>query len=240
MKPYIRFLLLAMGLTAAAACTNTSGEIGSYLDRRTTWFSFISGDDIRAACVPGAPERYRMVYYANNWVQTRIYDLVEQPDRSGALRTRVLTGNRIPSTIDLSDPGAVFRPLDQTRPVTLPQATSIIQALEADGLDRPASTGKIFHSWEYFWIVTACRDGQFVFNAWTRPDEGFARLRFPALVFAADPAAATEPVRMPRPRWQEPDAHEPLRAGVGKGSSGFVRYDLIIREDRVTPGQSYE
>lgn len=240
MKHIRSVLLAATTLALLGGCTNTTGEIGSYLDRRTSWMSFLSADDIRQACVPGAPERYRFVYYANASVQTRIYDLTETEGRQGTLRARVLVGNRIPSTIFADQIEDLFKPIDTNRPVGLADATAIIQALDKDGFTATPPDGKTFHSWEYFWLVTGCRDGKIVFNGWTRPDPRFAALTFPKELFARDPAAQIEPIRHPGPSWQEPDAHVVPRAGVGKETSGFIRYDLIVGPDRVRQGTDYE
>lgn len=230
--------IAALGILAG--CTNTTGEIGSYIDRRATWMSFLSADDIRASCKPGAPEHYRLVYYANASAQIRIYDLMETENKAGVLRTRVLVGNRIPKTIFTDNLEDLLKPIDQRRPIDLADATAIIRALEQDGLNAPPPDHEKFHSWEYFWLVTACRGGQIAFNGWTRPDADFAALTFPKELFARDPAADIEPIRLPGPAWQEPDAYEPPRAGVGKETSGFIRYDLIVGPDRVRQGQGYE
>ena len=53
----------AVILLVAFACAgcNYQGRDDA-LSQRFTWFSYMNGDDILAACNPGAPDRFRFVY----------------------------------------------------------------------------------------------------------------------------------------------------------------------------------
>ncbi len=54
---------LAAPLLVLSACTYR-GESDNPVVRRFTWFSYLNGDDIRAACRADTRERYRFVYNA--------------------------------------------------------------------------------------------------------------------------------------------------------------------------------
>ena len=57
-KCFIAFLLLL-----PAGCT-TRGAEHDPIARTLTWYSYLNGDDLRAACTAGATDRYRLVYNA--------------------------------------------------------------------------------------------------------------------------------------------------------------------------------
>jgi len=66
-------LLIAMAV-GLSGCMYTGG-VGEPMARKYSWFSYAAGDDIKAACTPDAPARYRLVYNANWNEQVRAYDL---------------------------------------------------------------------------------------------------------------------------------------------------------------------
>ena len=76
-KSVLRGAFLALGGVVFLAACQSTGDISDPFSRRSAWGSFISGGDIRAACQPGSPATYRLVYNANREDQVRIYDLTE-------------------------------------------------------------------------------------------------------------------------------------------------------------------
>lgn len=230
------FALSAVLLLAACA---PSGEIEGYFERRAGWVGFIGGEDIRAACGPGAAERYRFTYNANRLVQARIYDLARQGDDGGAFRVRVLTGNQLPRDLALSDILDWLAPIDRTVRLERAAAGAIVTALDADGFTGGVPVGALYDSADYYWLVAGCRNGEFLFNAWARGDGRFEALSFPALLFAQDPIAEDVPVRAPRPVWQEPDAPDRRAGGSRDDAAGYIRFDIAIEADGVSLYRNY-
>src|SRR3546814_20917874 len=79
---------------------------------KATWLSYLNGDDMRAACVEGAPLPYRLIYNADYDEQLRSYDVTGTPGSDGdagggSLVVRVLGGRGIAVTeLPFSDPMA--------------------------------------------------------------------------------------------------------------------------------------
>ena len=71
---------LILGLAVLAGCAYRGG-IDQPVTLKATWFSYLNGDDIRSACVPGAPPKYRLVYNGNYDEQLRAYELVGEYKR---------------------------------------------------------------------------------------------------------------------------------------------------------------
>ncbi|MDA0240525.1 MAG: hypothetical protein O3A84_10935, partial [Proteobacteria bacterium] len=76
-------LLILGGLLSA--CTYQGATVEGFgtdhpITRKFSWFSYVGGEDIRTACVTGAPDRYRFVYNAVYNEQVRSYDLVASPE----------------------------------------------------------------------------------------------------------------------------------------------------------------
>jgi hypothetical protein len=70
---------LALGLGIGLAGCAYHGSFDDPIQRRFQWFSFIGGDDIKAACRPGSSasiDRYRFVYNGRYAEQLRAYELV--------------------------------------------------------------------------------------------------------------------------------------------------------------------
>src|SRR3546814_16826533 len=50
---------------------------------KATWLSYLNGDDMRAACVEGAPLQYRLIYNADYDEQLRSYEVTGTPGSDG-------------------------------------------------------------------------------------------------------------------------------------------------------------
>ena len=72
-------LFFIFALLGAAACTTYEGPPSNPVERSLTWFSYLAGDDIRAACRQGGSDHYRFVYNAIYEVQIRGYELTPTP-----------------------------------------------------------------------------------------------------------------------------------------------------------------
>ena len=87
-----------------AACTYQGDSVTGFgsdhpVVRKFTWFSYVGGEDIRAACRLGTRDRYRFVYNAVYEEQVRSYDLMAAPE-SGGYELKVMVSGEA----DLSGP----------------------------------------------------------------------------------------------------------------------------------------
>lgn len=187
---------LAAVLLAVAGCTYQ--ETANPLARKLSWFSYLNGDDVRAACRTGGPERWRFAYNGIYTEQIRTYDLTERPD--GVFRLRVNVANKanlseffVGKAEDLAAPwrgpvGEVLLGRDQR--------DLLARAADDSGLFDPAPKGLQLSSDDFYWIGVACRNGRVSFNAYRWPSDRFAKLNFPAILLAWDPTGvAVNPPR---------------------------------------------
>jgi hypothetical protein len=166
------------------ACSDAS-KVGTPIVGRLSWFAYLGGEDIRDACKPGTPARYRFVYNAVYDEQVRTYELTRTPT-GAALQVRVPPAGIavVEFRAAAADVWNVRRETSAT--LDIPTYLAIARQLEADGFGAATTTGQNFPSWDYYWIVSACADGKFHINGWRNGSPGFAALRFPALLFAQD------------------------------------------------------
>ena len=177
-----RWFVLLAALLATAGCTYQGSGIDNPLTRRSSWLSFVAGDDIRAACGPGGADRYRLVYNGFWQEQVRIYELgLGQP---AELSQRVL-GRPDLSRISADDLLAPWRGTTATG-LLAPGAYDRLVAALAVVSDAPP-VGLRLPSDGFYWTAVACRGGRFFHNAWLYPSERFAALPFPPLLAAFDP-----------------------------------------------------
>ncbi|MBI3503896.1 MAG: hypothetical protein HY059_03575 [Proteobacteria bacterium] len=179
-----RLLAIAAAALLAAGCSDVS-RVDTPVTGQLSWFAFLGGEDIRAACVPGSPAHYRFVYNAVLDEQLRSYDLVQT--QSGAtFEARVPNAN--PTLFEYRPNAAVGwnpRRADKVS-IDRPAYLAIARQLEEDGFGAAPDTRRNLPSWDFYWIVTACADGRFHINAWLRATPGFDALGFPALLYAQD------------------------------------------------------
>lgn len=183
MKPlFLRLAAAFAGLAALSACTWNGGDIGDPLQRKVHWFSFVGGDDIRASCAAGTPDRFRLVYNAVYDEQLRIYEV-------DSLR-RVLTVHAINpgsaarlSTDDLLGP---WRSVEAKVQLDQPGYDALVQSFAQGGMFAPPPVGLELPSRSFHWVAATCRDGKFGLTAWKYPSVAFAAMGFDAKLFALD------------------------------------------------------
>ena len=56
-----RNILLCVAVLGLGACTTYRGLPTNPVERSLTWFSYLAGDDLQAACKAGGPDHYRFV-----------------------------------------------------------------------------------------------------------------------------------------------------------------------------------
>ncbi|MFO1152359.1 MAG: hypothetical protein U1E42_01670 [Rhodospirillales bacterium] len=194
--------LAAVWLGALAGCTYRGPQQDNPLQKRFTWFSYLNGDDIRAACEAGAAPRYRFIYNGVYVQQVRSYDIRPEGDGS-ALRVRVLGFANLSqveirrqwSTLpeDLMAPWA-----GETDTVSLSgeQLATLDRTLADSGFFDPAPRGLYLRGEDFFWIAVACIDGRVHFNAYKWSTPVFERATFPALLLSWDQTG--QPINPPR------------------------------------------
>src|SRR5437762_456402 len=73
--------------------------------RSFNWFSYVGGDDIRAACGKDGRDRLRLVYNAIYDEQVRTYEIFLQPDGTAGMTTGVLADQGNVTNLLIGEPG---------------------------------------------------------------------------------------------------------------------------------------
>jgi hypothetical protein len=190
-------IVLAMGLFLLAGCAYQTGDEANPITRKATWFSFVAGDDVRAACRPGAPDRFRMIYNGVWAEQARIYEIGFGGPRQ--LDERVIQPVEI-SQISISDPLKPWR--GQAKSATLSDAdyATLLRDLEQSGAYRSPDETLTLAATDFYWVVASCHDGAFHLTAFLYPSPEFAHATFGVWLEAIDSTGI--PFNHPRP-WAE-------------------------------------
>lgn len=220
--------LAAIVVIVTGGCTYRDGGIFSPITRKFQYFSYLGGDDIRDGCVAGAPARYRLVYNGVYDEQVRAHELRRNAPGSGALLdTHVFGGGGNLAT--------GFNPLDPTGPwrgtvgrVQLDENTylALIRAIEASGFGEPAPRGLTLPSWGFYWVIAACAEGRFHYNAWLHPSDRFDRIQFDKILFRVD--GTNMAVNPPR---RINAAEHRLASGADRNDPTISTFDLRVGEN---------
>lgn len=220
-------LLLTFVPLATAACAY-QGTPSSPMERNLTWYSYLNGDDMRPACVPGTPDHYRLVYNGIYIEQVRSYDAVAgTPQSPGRITSRVF-GSADVRSLFLSGPRDVFEPWNgQTAvtPLSDDQMDRLKETLAADLSGHPLTGRLELPSDDFYWIVAACMDGEFKFNAFRWPTPRFAALNFPDLLWSWDKTGVA--VNQPR----KVDPHILHGASPGEEMRNALRFNIAAEKD---------
>lgn len=176
-------------LGVLAACSY-SGGIDQPFAQKVAWFSYLNGDDIRSACVPGAADQYRLVYNGEYDRQVRTYEILGAPPNvagGASYLARVQRGGGIDlMNFSFSRPGGAGGWIKREAQLTPAQMAELERALEASGAFAPAPAGLELASEEYYWLFVGCREGVVHFNAWRYTGGDFAKLSFPSVLLKHD------------------------------------------------------
>lgn len=216
MKIRIPSIAPALFIVLLLAGCAASGPVDNPIARNLTWFSYVGGDDIRAACAPGAPDRYRLVYNARYSEQVRSYDIATLPAAGGALMSVHVRGALRLSTFDLADPLSPWRSREGQRRIGPARLDELIAALARSGAFDPAPPGMRLNSKTYYWVVTACRAGHFTLSAFDDPAPDLDRPAFVKPLVRLDPT----PVPFARPRPLDGLPPLPTQCGSRRGIPG--------------------
>jgi hypothetical protein len=172
-----------------SACAS-DGDISNPVARRVTWYSYLNGDDIRAACAPGAPDHLRAVFNGVYSEDVRIHE-VQTNGGVPVLSQRKIGPADLTTLLNITGFDSAFDPWRGTvRSQGLSEAewATLRETLARDGLNDPPPKGLELVSDRFYWVVVGCLDGAVVFNAWADPSERYTALRFPdALVSLVRP-----------------------------------------------------
>lgn len=197
-----RIISAILGVAALGSCTYRGGDIGDPLVRKFHWFSFVEGEDIRANCASGTPDRYRLVYNGIYHEQLRIYEL----DSLRRILVAKVTPETDASTINPEDPAAPWRAREARIPLGDAVYDQLVGSFVASGMFGPPAVGLSLPARSYFWTAAWCRDGQYGFTAWKHPSEAFDAIVFDDPLFALDstgvPVNTAKPVPFD-PQWED-------------------------------------
>lgn len=211
-----------------AGCAYREGGIGSPITRKFEYFSYLGGDDIRRGCVPGSLARYRLVYNAMYDEQVRAYDLRRNPVGNGATATAQVFGGggNLASGFNPLDPTGPWRGTSVKMQLDEDSYLRLIRAIEASGFGQPGPQGLSLPSWGFYWVVAACANGQFHYNAWLYPSERFNRIQFDRMIFALDRTGV--PVNPPRPL---NEAEYRLQSGANRNDPTISNFEVKLGEN---------
>lgn len=176
-------IFAALFVVAGCASTGPSDSPGA---RNLSWFSYVGGDDIRVACAPGASDSFRLVYNAIYAEQVRSYDIRTTPLYGGAQMEVRVQAPAVIGKIALDVPLVPWEPRLSHRALTEAELTALTGALDASGAFGPPPRGLKLNSGAFYWVVSACRDGDFRFNAFLYPSPRYDGLSFVEVLAGLD------------------------------------------------------
>ncbi|MEK9969606.1 MAG: hypothetical protein VW600_10750 [Ferrovibrio sp.] len=173
--------VLAISLVAAAltACAS-QGPTDNPIRRALTWDRYVGGDDLARACEAGQPAKYRLVYNARQDYQQRSYDVTALPDGGAMMEARVLGRGEL-TNILVTDPLKPWKGEQALYRMNPAEFSRFKEAVTATGFEAPARAGEFLRGDSFYWAASACRGGQFHFNAWSWPSPEFDRMAVPLL-----------------------------------------------------------
>ena len=219
-KASVSVLLVAVSLSA---CTYRGGDIGDPAVRKFHWYSFIDGDDIKAGCAPGTPDRFRLVYNALYSQQIRIYQL----DSLQKILSAKVVGGGNAAKLDPNDLLAPWRAEDSKMQLDDKTYDHLVQSFRADKMFGEPAVGLRLPSESYYWTAASCVDGRYHFTAWKHPSNSFDSLSFTGNLFALDMSGVA--VRKAGPIPFDAQRHASVRTGevvdftLEVGASGLNR-----------------
>ncbi|MBM3547476.1 MAG: hypothetical protein FJX54_11010 [Alphaproteobacteria bacterium] len=187
----IRSLLVRLtALLAVAAPAAAQGIASDPISRTFRWPDMMAGNDIKRACGPGAPERWRFVYNAIYSEQVRSYDIAD-----GTVETRVFNRLGIGYMTTFSVAEFITGALS-TAPISAEDLRRLTSVWEAD-LPRAVKPVGHLRADRFFWTTAGCRDGRFTFAAFNYPPDASTPFNFPLELARFDRSG--RPGNPPRP-----------------------------------------
>jgi hypothetical protein len=218
-------VVTALSLCGLIAACTYEGGIGEPGVQKFTWFSYLNGDDIRRACVPGGVPRTRLIYNGQYERQVRTYEVVGDGAGGATYTARVQTPASL-TRFTLDNPLEPWAWKTSQTPLSPPEVQGFETALHQSNAFGPTPEGLRLHSREFYWILIACRDGRVHYNAWKHPSERWEEIVFDDWLLRFDETG----VAVREPRYVDPS--ERLRDRVTRGDDdSSVNFDLLIGEN---------
>jgi hypothetical protein len=234
----MRIFSVASGLVLLATATALAQRADRNVDmpvvRSFHWFSYVGGDDIRAACRPGGRSRIRLVYNALWEEQVRTYEIFLQPDGTAGMEIGVLADQGDVSNIlagggiDVLNP---WRMKHGQRLLDVPETRHLMDLLQASAAFGPAPGGLRLPDNDFWWTVASCRNGVWGFQAYHYPTDGFVNVKFASQLFAWDNVK----VPVNRPRKLEPAEFRRGMDGDAARRGRGDRWVLVVGKDGLQP-----
>lgn len=208
---------------ALAGCTYDGGDMGDPATRKFHWFSYVAGDDIKATCQPGTPDRFRLVYNGRYDQQLRMYEVDSVRHVLNAKVTKPADAGRI----NADDLLAPWRAVEAVTPLSEPAYESLVSTFEAAGLFGVPAVGRELPSHGFHWTAASCKNGQFRFTGWAYPETDLMALPFVAPLMVADGTGIA--LNRPAPIPFDPQYEDNLKRGqvtsfqLKVGENGMVR-----------------
>lgn len=221
-------------LAATAAAQRADRNVDMPVVRSFHWFSYVGGDDIRAACRPGGRSRLRLVYNGLWEEQVRTYEIFLQPDGTAGMEIGVLADQGNVSNILAESGTDVLNPWRMKHGQRLldpAETRHLMDLLRASAAFGPPRDGLRLPDNDFWWTVASCRNGVWGFQAYHYPTDGFANVKFAEQLFAWDNVK----VPVNRPRKLEPAE---FRRGMDSESARRGRGDrwmLVVGKDGLRP-----
>lgn len=217
-------LVTAIGLAAAIVGCSYRGNIDNPVIRKVTWFSYLDGTDIRAACGESSPDAVRLVYNARYQEQVRSYEITADGTGGAYLAARA-RGRANAFNISLDDPFAPWRWRRSEAQLSPAEYREFLALLERSGQFSGAPVGLRLFSGDFYWVGSVCRNGAFAYHAWLYSKDGFAAVRFADFLFDRDRTeiAVNPPRRIPAGEYLGPMGRQEDQTQI--------RFWLQVRED---------
>ena len=233
----MRIFSVVSGLALLAAATafaqRADRDVDMPIVRSLHWFSYVGGDDIRAACRPGGRSRVRLVYNALWEEQVRTYEIFLQPDGTAGMEIGVLADQGDVSNILAGSGIDVLKPWRMKHGQRLLDAAEtrhLMDLLQASAAFGPPPDGLRLPDNDFWWTVASCRNGVWGFQAYHYPTDGFVNVKFAQQLFAWD----NVPVSVSRPRKLEPaELRRDLNAPANRERGD--RWMLVVGKDGLRP-----
>jgi hypothetical protein len=231
--------IAALSVAFPAMAQRADASVDHPLKRSLNWFSYVAADDIREQCAQGGRNRLRLIYNALWEEQVRSYDIFLQPDGTAGLNIGVIANQGsgadvsnllIGSERDVSGP---WRPKHGQRLLNQAETSELMGLLQASAGFGPPRDGLRLPDNDFWWTIASCRNGQWGFQAYHYPTDGFANVRFAEKLFALD----NVPIAVNRPRKLEPAE---LRRDLGapstlRAAARSDRWMLVVGKDGLRP-----
>lgn len=232
-------VIAALGTASQATAQRADAAIDHPLKRSLNWFSYVAADDIREQCASGGRNRLRLIYNALWDEQVRFYDIFLQPDGTAGLNIGVIANQGsggdvanllVGSERDLSAP---WRPKRGQRLLSPQETSELMGLLQASAAFGPPPDGLRLPDNDFWWTAASCRNGQWGFQAYHYPTDGFANVRFAEKLFSLD----NVPIAVNRPRKLEPaDLRRDLgAASTRRAAARSEHWMLVVGKDGLRP-----